>query len=165
MVSGAIHSSETVSLRYINSARHQRGAGSSRIGARSSRIGARSSRVTRSWFLHDQRTAIGSGSGAKWASTLLSSVGGQRPGQVGFATGAVGAAPAGHDRGSQGWRLDVGGEGVAIAAAVAEVAGVVDGVVEVEPLTLPVVGVVGTGGVVTANWEPVTTVTWAPSAT
>jgi len=87
-------------------------------------------------------------------------------GQLGFGTGAVGVAPAGHDRGSQGWRLEVGGEGAAIAAAAGEVVAVVDGGVEVdEPLTLPVVGVVGTGGVVTANWEPVTTVTWAPLAT
>jgi hypothetical protein len=62
--------------------------------------------------------------------------------------------------------LDVEGDGAAIAAGVAEVVGVGDGVVEVdEPMTLPVVGVAGTGGAVTANWEPVTTVTWAPSAT
>jgi hypothetical protein len=62
--------------------------------------------------------------------------------------------------------LDVGGEGAAIAAAVGDVVDVVDGVVEVdEPLTLPVLGAVGTGGAVTANWEPVTTVTWAPLAT
>src|ERR1022692_3148864 len=100
--------------------------------------------------------------GARW----WRSVGGRRPGQVGFGTGAVGVAPAGHDRGSQGWRLDVEGDGAAIAAAVGEVVDVVDGVVEVdELLTVPVVGVVGTGGAVTANWVPVTTVTWAPSAT
>ena len=66
---------------------------------------------------------------------------------VGLATGAVGVAPGRQARGSQGWRFDVVGEAVAIAATV----GVV---VVVVVLTVP-----GELGALTVNWEPVTTVT------
>lgn len=82
------------------------------------------------------------------------------PIQVGLGTGAVGVAPAGHARGSHGWRFEVAGDGAAIAAAVGAVVAVVPDVDEgEEPFAT------GVDGALTANWVPVTTVTWAPSAT
>jgi hypothetical protein len=90
--------------------------------------------------------------------------------QVAFGTGAVGCDPAGHERGSHGWSSDVAEDGAAIDA-VGAVVGVVVGVVDldvdggdvVEP---PATGALAGGeGAFTANWVPVTTVTWAPLVT
>jgi hypothetical protein len=69
-------------------------------------------------------------------------------------------APAAHARGSHAARLGFDDEGVAIAPELA-LCDVV-GVVEVE---VPGVVVVEVAGAFTENWEPVTTVTWAPSIT
>ena len=80
----------------------------------------------------------------------------------------MGVAPAGHARGSQGSRFEVTGEGGAMADAVGEV---VDGVDDEEPPDPPGAEVPGVEEaldgleVLTANWVPVTTVTWAPSVT
>ena len=75
----------------------------------------------------------------------------------------MGVAPAAHDRGSHGAKVGFDADGVAIAPEDVEVGvevGVDDGVdVDDE------VGVVEVAGAFTANWVPVTTVTWAPSAT
>jgi hypothetical protein len=85
------------------------------------------------------------------------------PAQVRLGTGAVGVAPAGHPRGSQGAKVGFEADGVAIAPDDVEV-GVdvdVDDGVGVDDD----VGVVDVAGAFTANWVPVTTVTCAPSAT
>ena len=81
--------------------------------------------------------------------------------QVGLGTGAVGTAPGAQARGSQGWRFDVVGVGVAIAPEDVVVEGA-EGAVEAT--TDPEAAWVG-AGVLTENWVPVTTVTSAPSAT
>lgn len=84
--------------------------------------------------------------------------------QVGLATGAVGEAPAGQARGSQGSRFDVAGDGAVMSEEAGEVVLVVGAAVAVLDAA-DVAGVDAAGGGLTANWVPVTTVTWAPSAT
>ena len=71
-------------------------------------------------------------------------------------------APAGQARGSQGARLGLEADGVAMAPEDVELAGDDEVGVTVVPA---LVGVVEVAGAFTANWVPVTTVTWAPSAT
>ena len=72
--------------------------------------------------------------------------------------------PDAHPRGSQGWRFEVEAEGVAIAPE-AVVVGAADAAVVVGAAAGAVVLVGTAGGGLTANCEPVTTVTCAPSTT
>ena len=81
---------------------------------------------------------------------------------MGFATGTVGVAPAGHARGSHGSRPAVAAFGGAMAPDDAEEAVVVVVVVVgcvVAPAELVGLGVAGGG--LTVNCVPVTMVTWA----
>ena len=75
-----------------------------------------------------------------------------------FGTGCVGVAPDGQARGSQGASEGFTAEGVEISPEAGEVVGVV-------VATGAVVDVAGAAGALTLNWVPVTTVTFAPSAT
>ena len=84
----------------------------------------------------------------------------------GFGTGAVGAAPGAQARGSQGASAGLAEDGAEMALeAAVEDALEGAGAVVADELAEPVVVVVAVAGAFTANWLPVTTVTWAPSVT